>query len=78
MWPPSDGDAATIGFLLLLAILAAILWVACPDDYPTSTEGFDPKTWCDSWCCPDPDQAEPCEDCPYLGPPVPRHMREEE
>lgn len=42
MWPMSEGDASLACFLVLLAILAAILWAAAPDEERTH-EGFDPS-----------------------------------
>ena len=74
---PSDGDICTICFFVLLCVIALILWVACPDDYPMTTENFDPHTWCPLECTAPKGQKEPCEDCPYLGPVVPSPPKEE-
>lgn len=74
----SDGDICTMCFFLLLTALVAFYSLVTPDGYPTTTDDFDPETWCPIECMGDSGQAHPCDDCPYLGPCVPRHMKEEE
>lgn len=70
----TEGDLSAIGFCLIFAIIVAITRFACPDEYPETAENFDPHVWCPLDCMGDEGQTEPCDDCPYVGPPVPRYM----